>query len=395
MNSLNIRPYQQCTRCVMDTTAEDIIFDKNGFCNYCTEFLQRSGHIIHESNAKKEERLEELVKRVKVSGKGKPYDCVVGISGGVDSSWTLVQVKRLGLRPIAVHMDNGWNSELAQANIYNLLSKTDVDFYTYVIDWSEYRALMEAMFLADVIDIELLYDNALMAVNYQQASKYGLKYIFSGYNQATEGMRMPKAWNWFKYDKQNILDIGRRAGVSRLRSFPTLGTTDFIFYHFLLRIRTIPLLDYVEFDKFHALDALEINYGYKRYPFKHYESIFTRFYQGYILPRKFSVDKRRLHLSTLVVSGQLTREQALDGLNGIPYPSENAMSEDLSYFLKKMGWTKEQLDHYISRPGVPHSLYSSEKPLWDFLVWIYKRLLGREHQTIASLDESRGAALKE
>lgn len=200
MNSLNERPYQQCTHCVMDTTAADITFDKKGVCNHCKEFLERSSHIIHENLDTKEARLQELIERVKASGIGKPYDCIVGVSGGVDSSWTLVEVKRLGLRPLAVHMDNGWNSELAQNNIANLVRGLDVDLYTYVIDWNEYRELMQAFFDADVIDVELLYDNTMLAVNYQQAANYGLKYILAGSNQATEGMRMPPGWNWFKYD---------------------------------------------------------------------------------------------------------------------------------------------------------------------------------------------------
>ena len=192
MNLINERHYQQCSRCVMDTTASDITFDEQGVCNYCIEFLESSSHIIHEDLANKEARLQELVEEVKANGKGKPYDCIVGVSGGVDSSWTLVEVKRLGLRPLAVHMDNGWNSELAQNNIANIVRGLGVDLHTHVINWNEYRELMQAFFDADVIDVELLYDNAMIAVNYQQASKYGLKYILAGTNQATEGMRMPE-----------------------------------------------------------------------------------------------------------------------------------------------------------------------------------------------------------
>ena len=162
---------RQCLRCVMDASADGIVFDENGVCNYCKEFLDRK------------------------SGKGKPYDCVVGVSGGVDSSWTLVEVVRLGLRPLAVHMDNGWNSELAQNNIANLVRNLGVDLHTHVIDWGEYRELMQAFFDADVIDLELLYDNAMLAVNYAQARQFDLKYILAGTNKATEGMRIPKTWN--------------------------------------------------------------------------------------------------------------------------------------------------------------------------------------------------------
>ena len=373
MNPLNYKLYQQCSRCVMDTAAADIYFDENGVCNYCIEFLERSSHIIHEDLADKEARLNELVLRVKAAGKGKPYDCVVGVSGGVDSSWTLVEVKRLGLRPLAVHMDNGWNSELAQNNIANLVKGLGVDLHTHVINWDEYRELMQAFFDADVIDVELLYDNAMLAVNYHQAAKYGIKYILAGTNQATEGMRMPKEWNWYKYDKRNIKALASRHGIKGIKTFPAIGTGGLIWHHFLKGIRWTSFLDYLPYNKFHAVDELEKNYGYKRYPFKHYESVFTRLYQGYILPRKFGVDKRKLHLSTLIVSGQLSRDNALIGLEGIPYPSEADMQTDITYFLKKMKWTPEQLEGYMKRPGISHADYPTEKPLREQLLRIYKK----------------------
>lgn len=356
----------------MDTTAADIVFDEHGICSYCTEFLERSSHIISELPDDKETRLQKLVDSVKLSGKGKPYDCIVGVSGGVDSSWTLVQVKRLGLRPLAVHMDNGWNSELAQNNIANLVRGLDVDLYTHVINWDEYRELMQAFFDADVIDVELLYDNAMLSCNYRQASKYGLKHILAGTNQATEGMLIPKDWNWFKFDKRNIKALARRHGMKEICTFPAMGTADFVWYRFVRGIQWLSFLDYLSYNKFYALEELEKHYGYKRYHFKHYESIFTRFYQGYILPRKFGVDKRRIHLSTLVVSGQVTRDEALQGLQGIPYLGEADMKADLAYFLKKMKWARGCLDEYINRPAVSHANYPTEKQVWEFLSRAYK-----------------------
>jgi len=177
----------------MDTTAEDIIFDEHGNCNFCEDFIKKLKNPIKKVNL----NLEEFVQKIKEDGKGKNYDCIVGVSGGVDSSYTLVKVKELGLRPLAVHMDNGWNSELAVSNIKNLIEKLDVELYTHVIDWSEYRQLMQSFFDADVIDVELLYDNAMLAVNYKLANRYGVKYILSGSNIATEGMKIPNNWNWF------------------------------------------------------------------------------------------------------------------------------------------------------------------------------------------------------
>jgi N-acetyl sugar amidotransferase len=364
----------------MDTTASDITFDAQGICNYCSTFKLEKSHIIDADAGERERRLAEFVRRVKSAGRGHRYDCIVGVSGGVDSSWALVQAVRLGLRPLAVHMDNGWNSELAQNNIANLVRGLGVDLFTHVINWDEYRRLMQAFFDADVLDVELLYDNAMMAVNYQQAAKHGVKYLLAGTNQATEGMRFPPGWNWLKFDRRNILDIARRHGPVRIKTFPSIGTLHYVWYELVRRIHWVSFLDLLPYIKAEALETLEANYGYKRYPFKHYESVFTRFYQGYILPAKFGVDKRRLHFSTLVASGQLSRDDALAGVGGLPYPSESALEADKQYFIKKMGWSRDDLAAYIGRPGRSHLEYRSERPVWDRLTSLYRRILGvRRH----------------
>jgi N-acetyl sugar amidotransferase len=368
------RAYQKCTRCVMDTSALDIIFDQEGICNYCTEFIKKNNHLF-EDLEKKKESLINFVKKVKDDGRNNKYDCIVGISGGVDSSWTLVKAKELGLRPLAVHMDNGWNSELAQNNIANLVQKLDIDLYTHVINWNEYRELMQAFFDADVIDVELLYDNAMLAVNYQQAKKYNVKYIISGSNTATEGMRMPSAWNWFKYDKKNIIGIARKNGIKKLTTFPAIGVIQYIYNTFIKKIVWVRFLDYLNYDKFLAMDTLKENYNFKPYLYKHNESIFTRFYQGYILPKKFKVDKRKLHYATLVISGQISREAACVELEkSIHYNSKEEMENDISYFLKKMKWSKDQLNRYLVRPELSHYLYPNEKILYDFLKKLYKMI---------------------
>lgn len=373
--------YQVCSRCVMDTSAANITFDEKGVCNFCNDFLENFGSILHKDPTQSKQLLDSLISRVKSEGKQKRYDCIVGLSGGVDSSWTLLQIVKLGLRPLAVHMDNGWDTELAQNNISNIVRKLDVDLYTHVIDWDEYRKLMQSFFDADVIDVELLYDNAMLAVNYMQARKYGIKYILAGSNHATEGMAIPSGWSWFKYDKRNIKSIGKHFSNTKLVTFPSIGTFDYIKYEIVQGIKWICFLDYLEYNKFDALKVLKKDFDYKPYPYKHYESIFTRFYQGYILREKFGVDKRRLHLSTLVIAGQISRDEALKGLSGIPYPSNESLEEDKQYFLKKMGWSMDQLNDYISRPEKSHRLYPSEKPLWDFLLtdqdgrYIYKFLL--------------------
>jgi len=369
------RPYQVCTRCVMDTSALEITFDEKGTCNFCSEFFEKSSHVLFMDEDERSRRREAYIASVKAGGRGKKYDCIIGLSGGVDSSWALYLAVKLGLRPLAVHMDNGWDTELAQNNINNLMQKLGVDLHTHVIDWDEYRGLMQAFFKADVIDIELLYDNAMLAVNYRQARKWGVRYILAGTNTATEGMAMPREWNWLKFDARNIRGLWKRLGNgSRIKTFPSIGVVGFIYCEFLQRIKWENFLDYFDYNKAESLHILVEEMGYKPYPYKHYESVFTRFYQGYILPRKFGVDKRRLHLGTLVVSGQMTRKEALALLEQIPYSSGKDLEADIHYFLKKMGWTRGDLEAYLARPEKPHAMYGSEKVLYDFLSSSYNRI---------------------
>ena len=364
----------------MDATAAGIVFDENGQCNYCRNFeVKLASFQPHTADALAQKR-DALVARIKIDGRGKPYDCIVGLSGGADSAYSLYQVKKCGLRPLAVHMDNGWDSEHAVNNIENLVRKLGVDYQTHVINWLEYRRLMQAFFDADVLDVELLYDNAMLAVNYRAAQQHGLKWILGGTNTTTEGMEMPENWNWFKFDKKNIKAIARR-GQAPIDTLPLIGALDYIQFKIARRIRWVPFLDYIDYNKPRCVDVLVKELGYRRYPYKHYESIFTRFYQGYILPKKFGIDKRKLHLSTLLVSGQITREEVVDIMRTIPYPSPAAEQEDVEYFIKKLGWTRRELDEYIARPKVPHATYGTEKPLWDRLAEVGKRLRIVERRT--------------
>lgn len=358
--------YQVCNKCCMDTTSIDISFDKSGICNYCKDYEKKYKNKISE-NYNNSDILYDIIETIKKKGKKKKYDCIVGVSGGVDSSWVLVKVKEFGLRPLAVHMDNGWNSELAQNNINNLVKSLGVDLYTHVIDWPEYRGLMEAFFEANVIDIELLYDNALLGVNYFQANRNRINYIIGGTNLATEGIVIPKKWVWYKFDKRNIKDIAKRFGNKKIKTFPCIGTLKYLYLRFIKKKNWISILDYMHYDKHFALSELEKKYGYKRYPYKHYESIFTRFYQGYILPKKFNVDKRRVHFSSLIVNNQMTRDEALNDFKNIPYSSLEDLENDKNYFIKKMDWSAEKLEKYLNRKSVCHSHYKSEYVLYQLL----------------------------
>lgn len=346
----------------MDMSVGEITFDKHGFCNFCTEFLSSKYSVMIEQGMfeQRNKLLEDLLSKIKLDGSGKPYDCIVGVSGGVDSSWVLVKAVELGLRPLAVHMDNGWNSNVAVSNIANLIDGLAVDLYTYVINWDEYRALMEAFFSADVLDVELLYDNALLEVSYSQARKHGLKYILSGTNFSTEGMGMPSNWSWKnKMDGRNILRIGKKFGV-KIKTYPLFTTWKWLVNRYLRGIQRVPFPDFLGYDKERALSMLEKDHSFTRYPYKHYESVFTRFYQGFILPEKFGIDKRKSHLSSLILSAQMSRDEAISRLENSPYPSEKELQIDRLFFLKKMGWDDQKLEDYLSRPEVSHSKYGTD-----------------------------------
>jgi N-acetyl sugar amidotransferase len=364
--------YQVCTRCVMDTTADDITFDKDGHCNFCNKFIEniKKHHSLPEQELA--EKREALIENIKKDGKNKPYDCIVGVSGGVDSSYVLYLTKRCGLRPLAVHLDNGWNSELSVQNISNLVNKLGVDLYTHVVDWEEKRDIQLAFFAAHVIDIEMLTDSAIADLNFKQAKKYRINYILAGTNSSTEGMIMPSKWYHYKYDKKNIMSIQKKFGTKKLKTYTFLSTFDFLWNQYIVKRRWISFLDYFDYKKTEALDILVKNFDYKPYPYKHYESVFTRFYQGYILPKKFNVDKRRLHLSTLIITGQMTRDAALEILDSAPYPDPEQEKIDKEFVLKKLGFTEETFDQYINSPGIPHKYYGSEKWMIDTAVKINK-----------------------
>ncbi len=362
---MNNNKYQICSRCIMDTTADNIVFDTNGVCNYCNDFLTKYSKLIFQNNNDRIPIRNKYIEEIKRNGSKKKYDCIIGLSGGVDSSWVLYLAVKNGLRPLAVHMDNGWDSELAQSNIENLVRNLKVDLYTHVIDWDEYRELMQAFFDSDVVDIELLYDNAMTGVNYQQAAKYNVSYILGGMNASTEGIKIPLSWNWFKMDARNIWGIYHKFnGSLKIKTFPSIGRFKYLYYRRFCGIQWEPFLDYFDYNKKIALETLTKEIDYKPYPYKHYESVFTRFYQGHILPVKFNIDKRKLHLSNLIVSKQMSREEALAMLEKPPYPSENLLNDDINYFLRKMGWAKKDLDSYFKRPRKEHDDYPSEKMLW-------------------------------
>ena len=270
---------QTCSRCVMDTTAEEIEFDEQGVCNFC----HRADELIAQAALQKPSRSEELQKlvdKIKSDGKGKEYDSIMGMSGGVDSSYVAHLAKSLGLRPLVVHFDNGWNSEIAVGNIERIVKKLDFDLFTLVINWPEFRDLQRSFFKASVVDIEVVSDHAIFASMYRLARKHGIKYVLSGTNRATEHT-MPKAWAWRKQDLPNIKSIHRQFGTTKLKTFPTLGTLRFQLSRQLgMGQKFVELLEYFDYEKTKAVTFLEEEYEWRYYGGNHYESIITKFYQA-------------------------------------------------------------------------------------------------------------------
>lgn len=340
----------------MDASDPDIRFDAQGICQYCTNWLERLQRETAAGNPALS--LDALVARIKQAGRGRDYDCVIGVSGGVDSTYTAWVVKQHGLRPLAVHLDNGWNSELAVDNIRGVLEKLHIDLHTHVVDWEEFRDLQQAFFQASVVNIEIPTDHAINALLHQAAAGHGTKYIVTGGNIRGEGI-YPRAWGWYNLDLRHLRDIHRRFGTRPLKTLPQIGLGQFGFNVLVRGIKTVPILNYLNYNKPEAMKFLERELGWRAYGGKHYESIFTRFFQGHIQPRKFRVDKRRGHLSSLVAGGDISRERALDELAHSPYPDARMESEDLEFFLKKMEITREEFDRWMAAPPRAHTDYAN------------------------------------
>ena len=364
------KKYQICTKCVMDTTDSEIIFDEDGVCNHCHQYEEGKSKFIIAPEFREEEQ-NKLIKLLKQNGKNKQYDCIVGISGGVDSSYVAYLAKQWGLKALLVHLDNGWDSELAVKNIENIVKYTGFDLYTHVMNWEEFKDLQRSFFKADVIDLELLSDHAIFATVYKLARKYSVKYLLSGENFITEAIMAPK-WNHRKSDLVNIKSVHKKYGTVKLKTFPTMSTWKKIFYQFGGLAQSFPVLKYVEYNKDKVINLLEKEFEWQYYGGKHYESLFTRFYQGYILPKKFGIDKRRAHLATLINSEQISRSDAIEELQREAYPIE-LQKEDFELVCKKLNFTKDELDKYINRAPKSHYDYDTDEGLFNFMRDVYKK----------------------
>jgi len=352
-----------CTRCLLNTVnTKSISLDANGICNYCSYFDKVTASLGNTEQRK--EWLDKKVAQIKEEGKNKEFDCILGVSGGVDSSYMALWAKESGLRPLVVHFDNGWNSELATQNIRNICEKLNFSLNTYVINWEEFKRLQIAYLKAGVIDIEALTDHAIMATIYSIAEKYKLKYTLSGFNYSTEAI-MPKGWVFDKGDWDNIKDIYSKFGSGEpIRSFPHVSFYKKLYYHWFLKLESIQVLNYLPYNKAEAKKIITEKLSWRDYGGKHYESIFTKFYQAYILPVKFGVDKRIAHLSNLICSGQINKEEAIKELS-LPLYTENELETEKNYVLKKLGLSIEEFARLMNEPVRLHSDFKTEKVKWE------------------------------
>jgi N-acetyl sugar amidotransferase len=364
------KKYRICTKCLMDTTVPDIHFDQNGECNFCKDYNNRiTKDLYYDSSG--QTGLENLIAKIKKSGAKNDYDCLIGISGGVDSTYVAYLVKRkYGLRPLAVHLDNGWNSELSVANVEQIVKRLDIDLYTHVLDWEKFKDLQISFLKSSISNIEIPTDHAIWAVLVRTAAEKKIKYIISGNNIVTESI-MPESWLYGSKDARLITGIHRQFGHFNYKSFPKLSTLNYIDYLLLRGIRWIPILNYVPYVKQEAKQIITEELGWRDYGGKHYESIFTRFFHAYYLPRKFGYDLRRSYLSALILSGQMTREEALREVEAPPAPAEQ-LQEDRDYVIKKFGLSTEEFEKIMMNPTKLFSDYPNNDALWHSLDWFVK-----------------------
>jgi N-acetyl sugar amidotransferase len=346
----------------MDSTASEIVFDENGVCNFCHHY---DSHLVHEvfSNKDGEERIHKLIAEIKERGKNRQYDCLIGISGGVDSSYVAYLVKKkFGLRVFAVHLDNGWNSELAVANVEQILKRLDIDLYTYVLDWKEFRDIQISFLKSGISNIEIPTDHAIWALLIKTAAKMKIPYIIAGNNVVTESI-MPESWLYGSKDSKLIKAIHNKFGKVKMKTYPSLTTLDYVQYLLLRGIRWVPILNYIPYVKSDAKKILIDELGWRDYGGKHYESIFTRFFHAYYLPNKFGYDLRKSYLSALICSGQISRDEALEELKNPP-AKEEMLVNDKEYVMKKLGLSSEDFSAIMAAPNKTFKDYPNTDGIW-------------------------------
>jgi N-acetyl sugar amidotransferase len=371
---MRTREYQVCTNCVMDTSDSNIRFDENGVCDHCITFYRDILPHWH-TDERGEVNLEVLVRKIKKAGKGKEFDSIIGVSGGIDSSYLLYLMKaKYELRPLVFHVDAGWNSQVAVNNIEKLIDKLGLDLYTSVVDWEEMKDLQLSYFKSGVPHIDVPQDHAFFATMYDFASKYNVKYILTGGNYSTECVRNPVEWMYYQTDAVQLKDIHRRFGTRPLRNFITTNILwHKVYLPYFRGIRVVRPLDFVPYNKKEAMDLLIREFGWQDYPRKHFESRFTKFYESYWLPERFGFDTRRVQYSSLILTNQMTRQDALEMLQQPAYDPET-IAHDLEYVATKLGISASELLGYMKIPNKTYRDYRSQETIYNMGARVMKAL---------------------
>ena len=359
------RDYQICTNCVMDTTDSKITFDDKGICDHCNTYYKDILPNWH-TDERGDRALKQIVKKLKREGEGKDFDCLMGMSGGIDSSYLLyVMVEKYGLRPLVFHVDAGWNSQIAVNNIERLVDGLGLDLYTEVINWEEIKDLQLAFFKSGVPHIDVPQDHAFFATMYKFASKHNIKHILTGGNYSTECIRNPLEWMYYQSDSIQLRDIYKKYGTGKLKDYPVSNILwHKIYLPYIKGIKLIKPLDYIPYDKDKAMQLLVDKYGYQKYPQKHFESRFTRFYESYWLPKKFGFDTRKVQYSSLILTNQMTRKEALEKLKSPVYDPET-IHQDFQYIATKLGISVEELQSYMDAPNKTYKDYKSQDNIYS------------------------------
>ena len=367
MTSLQTQ-YQICTRCILDTTDPKISFDQHGVCNHCHSFDEVISKGWH-PNEQGRKMLEAKVAEIRAAGAGKKFDCIIGLSGGIDSSYLAIKLKEFGLRVLAVHVDAGWNSELAVHNIERVVDYCGFEFYSEVLDWREVADLQLAFLKSGVANQDVPQDHGFFSTLYKFAMQQKIRYVVNGGNIATESV-FPAAWHHGAMDAISLNDIHARFGKVKLKNYKTISFLEYyVYFPLMLGMKVFRPLNFMPYDKREALRELQEKVGYKQYETKHGESVFTRFFQNYLLPKRFGYDKRRPHLSCLILSGQMTREAALAEIQR-PMYNEADLSRDKAFVARKLGITEIELEGFISQPLKHYSDYKN----WDWRYRVMKNL---------------------
>ena len=365
----NTTTYQICKRCVMDTSDIDIIFDAEGNCNHCTDYIKTIEKFKNDQY--KTEKLEAIINSIKKRGVGKKYDCLMGISGGVDSCYAVHLAVSWGLRPLLMHMDNGWNKDVAVTNIKNMLDTLKLDYVSEVLDWNEFREIQLAFLKSSIVDLEMPTDVAILASVYKHASKNKIKSIFSGGNYSGEGI-LPLTWGYHvKKDMKLYQYIVKNYSKIKIKKIPTVGLLKEIYYKFFVNIKTFYPLNYVEYNKDEAREFLIKQYGWQDYGGKHHESTITGFWQSYVMYKKYNMDYRRATFSSQICFNQVEREEALLEMKKAPY-NEDFIIEQKKYIAKKYKISLEELESLLNLPPKTYQDFPNQKKLIDFFYKIYR-----------------------